>query len=151
MKEYLSINTSRWIYTSNKTFALTWRRSLSYRNQSIDLLRRSMGWFLYDRDLRHELRRSSSIILQNSALTSCKAEFAFCFLGFFFYLDFLSQIFTIHRIAREGGSYLFIFFQPLPLASPTLAGSLLRRAHLSVSSRSGGLAGWRPDLCFVFS
>ena len=83
MKEYLSINTSRWIYTSNKTFALTWRRSLSYRNQSIDLLRRSMGWFLYDRVLRHELRRSSSIILQNSALTSCKAEFAFCFLFLF--------------------------------------------------------------------
>ena len=28
---------------------LSWRRSLSYRNQSIDL-----HWFLHDRDLRHE-------------------------------------------------------------------------------------------------
>ena len=27
---------------------------LSYRNQSIDLLRKSMDWFLYDNDLRHE-------------------------------------------------------------------------------------------------
>ena len=28
--------------------------SLSYRNQSIDLRSKSMDWFLYDRDLRHE-------------------------------------------------------------------------------------------------
>ena len=33
---------------------LSWRRSLSYRNQSIDLQSKSMNWFLYDRDLRHE-------------------------------------------------------------------------------------------------
>ena len=33
---------------------LSWRRSLSYRNQSTDLLCKSMDWFLYDRDLRHE-------------------------------------------------------------------------------------------------
>ena len=35
-------------------YALSWRRSLLYRNQSIDLLYKSMEWFLYDRDLRHE-------------------------------------------------------------------------------------------------
>ena len=28
--------------------------SLSYRNQSIDLLCKSMDWFLYESDLRHE-------------------------------------------------------------------------------------------------
>ena len=33
---------------------LSWRRFLSYRNQSVDLLRQSMGWFLYDKGLRHE-------------------------------------------------------------------------------------------------
>ena len=33
---------------------LSWRRPLSYRHQSIDLLRRSMDWFLYDNGLRHE-------------------------------------------------------------------------------------------------
>ena len=33
---------------------LSWRRSLSYRNQSIDLQGKSMNWFLYDKDLRHE-------------------------------------------------------------------------------------------------
>ena len=29
---------------------LSWWRSLSYRNQSFDLLYKSMDWFLYDRD-----------------------------------------------------------------------------------------------------
>ena len=33
---------------------LSWRRPLSYRNQSIYLLRKSMEWFLYDNGLRHE-------------------------------------------------------------------------------------------------
>ena len=34
--------------------ALSWRRSLSYRNHSIDLQSKSMEWFLYDSDLPHE-------------------------------------------------------------------------------------------------
>ena len=33
---------------------LSWRRPLSYRNQSIDLQSKSMDWFLYDNGLRHE-------------------------------------------------------------------------------------------------
>ena len=33
---------------------LSWRRFLSSRNQSIDLLCESFDWFLYGRDLRHE-------------------------------------------------------------------------------------------------
>ena len=33
---------------------LSWLRSLSYRNQSIDLQSKPMDWFLHDRDLRHE-------------------------------------------------------------------------------------------------
>ena len=32
----------------------SWRRPLSYRNRTIDLLRKSMDWFLYDNGLRHE-------------------------------------------------------------------------------------------------
>ena len=34
--------------------AFLWRRSLSYRNQSIDLQSNSLDWLLYDRGLRHE-------------------------------------------------------------------------------------------------
>ena len=33
---------------------LSWRGSLSYRNQSIDLQSKSVDWFLYDNGLRHE-------------------------------------------------------------------------------------------------
>ena len=33
---------------------LSWRRSLSYRNQSIDLLTKSIDWFLYNNNFRHE-------------------------------------------------------------------------------------------------
>ena len=33
---------------------LSWWKSLAYRNQSIDLLCKSVDWFLNDRDLRHE-------------------------------------------------------------------------------------------------
>ena len=33
---------------------LSWWRPLSYRNRSIDLLHKSMDWFLYDSGLRHE-------------------------------------------------------------------------------------------------
>ena len=33
---------------------LSRRRSLSYRNQSVDLQNKSMDWFLYDNGLRHE-------------------------------------------------------------------------------------------------
>ena len=37
-----------------KSLTLSRRRPLSYRNQSTDLLRKSMGWFLYDNGLRLE-------------------------------------------------------------------------------------------------
>ena len=37
-----------------KHLTLLWLRSLSYRNQSSDLLCKSMNWFLYDRYLHHD-------------------------------------------------------------------------------------------------
>ena len=33
---------------------LSWRRSLSDKNQPIDLQSKSIDWFLHDRDLHHE-------------------------------------------------------------------------------------------------
>ena len=44
---------------------LPWRRSLSYWNQSIDLLSKSVDWFLCDNDLRHE--RIKTVFLTNFA------------------------------------------------------------------------------------
>ena len=37
-----------------KDLTLSWRRPLSYRNQSTDLQNKSMDWFLYDNSLHHE-------------------------------------------------------------------------------------------------
>ena len=41
-------------FNLNFSLSLSWRRSLSYRNQSIGSLPKSMDWFLYDNGLRHE-------------------------------------------------------------------------------------------------
>ena len=46
------------------TLIFLWGKSLSYRNQSIDLFSKSMDWFLYDRDLRHERVKVRAAILQ---------------------------------------------------------------------------------------
>ena len=41
---------------------LSWLRSLSYRNQSVDSLWKSMDWFLYDSDLLHKIVNQNSLI-----------------------------------------------------------------------------------------
>ena len=41
-------------FTENQGLTLLQRRSLSYRNQFIDLQSKSMDWLQYDRDFRHE-------------------------------------------------------------------------------------------------
>ena len=42
------------LWKRGRYLILSWRRPLSYRNQSIDLLRTSVDWILYDNGLRHE-------------------------------------------------------------------------------------------------
>ena len=42
---------------------LSWRRSLSHRNQLIDLLSKSMDWFLYDRDFHHERIKMITVLM----------------------------------------------------------------------------------------
>ena len=44
---------------------LSWRMPLSYRNQFIDLLCKSMNWFLYDRYLCHERVNGWGIVQWN--------------------------------------------------------------------------------------
>ena len=57
-----SVTENRWsFYLIWCCLTLSWRRPLSYRNQSIDLLRKSVDWFLYDYGLRDE--RVNKIIL----------------------------------------------------------------------------------------
>ena len=45
--------------TSKCSLTLSWRRPLLYRNQSIDLLYKSIDWFLYGNGLHHERVKSS--------------------------------------------------------------------------------------------
>ena len=52
--------------------SLSWRRSLSYRNQSIDLLRKSVDWFLYDNGLHHE-RVKATLSWSSSSWSSWSA------------------------------------------------------------------------------
>ena len=65
--------------TTNLYSTLSWQRSLLYRNQFIGLQWKSMGWYLYDRDLRHE-RVNPSCHFPYIKSSTCAGVF-----GFFFY------------------------------------------------------------------
>ena len=43
-----------WHSSKEQILALSWRRPLSHRNQSINLQSKSVDWFLYDNGFRHE-------------------------------------------------------------------------------------------------
>ena len=53
-KNQRSLSKTHETSTHEEVLTFSYQRSLSYRNQSIDLPSKSMDWFLYDRDLRHE-------------------------------------------------------------------------------------------------
>ena len=57
-------------YCLSQKINFSWRRSLSYRNQSIDLQSKAVDWFLYDRDLRHERVRERNL----DVITLCFAK-----------------------------------------------------------------------------
>ena len=48
---------------------ISWWRSLSYRNQSIDLVCKSMDWCLYGRDLCHERVKSEERAKKNLVIS----------------------------------------------------------------------------------
>ena len=61
---------------------LSLRRSFSYRNQSINFLCKSLDWFLYDRNIRHELTSlwiravklyCTQCLFREMLLTSCSS------------------------------------------------------------------------------
>ena len=106
MKEYISVN--------NKALTLSWQRSLSYRNHPIDLFWKSMGWFhIIGNSVMQELRCSSPIILRKSFLKYYKGKIVF--LSVFYFTNIHDS-----QDSRDGGSYLFISYLPLPLASQAL-------------------------------
>ena len=65
LQNYYYTNHSNHSYCSitpipNIFLTLSWRRPLSYRNQSIDLQTQSINWFLHDNGLRHERVKADS-------------------------------------------------------------------------------------------
>ena len=55
-----------------ETLSLSWRKSLSSRNHSIDLQSKPMDWFLYDSDLRHERVNSKLAFTFNIEISELK-------------------------------------------------------------------------------
>ena len=68
--------------------------------------------------------RGRGILLLSLHVCKCSisatVRYVFIYLLFFFYLGFLSQPFTNHRTAGEGGTHFFNSSLPLPPASHTL-------------------------------
>ena len=70
---------------------LSWRRSLSYKNQPIDLQSKSMDWFLHDMDLCHERVKHLFLFNQflwgNFKMATCTLPFSICFAVLINYID----------------------------------------------------------------
>ena len=63
----------RWIKRQKMTLTLSQRRSISYRNQSIDLQSKSIDWFLYDIGLRHERVKLAISVCFALYLRNCRS------------------------------------------------------------------------------
>ena len=59
------------------SLTLSRRRPLSYRNQSIDLLRKSIDWFLYHNGLRHERVNFKIYDVINWETINCNTHIAY--------------------------------------------------------------------------
>ena len=121
-----SRNISQWIQASSKALTLSWWRFLLYRNQSIYFSSNQWtGFRIIGTSVMKDSRRYSPTYTKSLFLHVAKHNLL---LLFFFYLAFLSRMFTIHRTAGEwegegrrgGGYYLLIVFVPLLCASQTL-------------------------------
>ena len=63
-ENFLERHSFRRILNDYVPLTISWQSLLSYRNQSIDLLHKSMDWVLYDNGLRHE-RINDDVPLNN--------------------------------------------------------------------------------------
>ena len=54
VKLFFTVAGKNEVFLDFKGLTLSWRRQLSYRNQSIDLQSKPMDWLLYDNGLRHD-------------------------------------------------------------------------------------------------
>ena len=78
--------------------ALSWRSSLLYRNQSIDLLCKSMDWFLYDRDLGDE-RVKDQCLIHNWPIDLLVKSIVY--IGYFYRIETL-----VNKVLKQGTNQL---------------------------------------------
>ena len=107
-------------YQLNSTFSLTlsWQRPLSYRNQSIDLLCKSMDWFLYDNGLRHERVKikirgiCESQFLRRYIILCAKCCLMFVlFFAFMYCLIYYSVLYRINHFSfNSSHNIISVFF-----------------------------------------
>ena len=95
--------------------SLSWRRPLLYRNQSIDLLCKSMDWFLYNNGLRHE-----RVKVKNRNIRK-KCEIC---LKLLITITISRRYFGVFIVNFEHISHLFLRFLLLTLNTQILAGLL---------------------------
>ena len=91
----------RKVYISKITKLITWRRSLSYKNQSIDLSCKSMDWFLYGNHPRHERVKLTLALLVTTQSNLLKD---ICL------IPISSQYRSFHRSYSMEKVFLFFFF-----------------------------------------
>ena len=86
------------------SFNFSWRRSLSYINQSIDLLCKLMDWFLYDNGIRHERVKVNELRYYGSTLFvangTIKKLFWIDWVNIYIFQIFFSIYFARRKIVR---------------------------------------------------
>ena len=87
---------------------LSWRRPISYRNQFIDLLCKSMDWFLYDIGLRHERVKSFSKYFCSYCLKKAISHKKTTVIGIIFNLEKLKRRSRCVDLEESFNKYLHI-------------------------------------------
>ena len=121
-----------------KHLTFSWRRLLSYRNQSIGLLCKSIDWLLYDNDLRYKHLNKGKLHLNDKGISSFVRNFR----------DFLNVFETVwheikHSLFHVSSSSSSCGFLSLPKKQIKIAWELNNRrfehgknmiCHLNINS-----------------
>ena len=91
-KPYFLLKSKREFFIFD-SFILLWRRSLSYRHQSIDLLCKSLKWILYDRVVRHERVKTTNLWFLDETFNRHGRSYLFITIMFHFIHAFLHYLF----------------------------------------------------------
>ena len=89
---------------------LSWRRSISYRNQPIDFLRKSVDWFLYYIGLRHErVNHDKAGLFEDSFFWEIGGQFGSLFIfqeeliQNYNFMQLLNDLFKVSRLKVKNG------------------------------------------------